>query len=135
MAPKHYDNMKDASLSEYITADTARLVTEPLRVISAGYSEIPLEIHLEPQTRKKLSFPVPWDGVLSGFVRGKEPLRQKLGFTLPLQSATLSDWDGGFVLIFETADADQTAAFRVTEQEVLDVLEHCRRPPDMAEET
>lgn len=134
MAPKHYDNMQDASLSEYITADTARLVPEPLRGISAGYTEIPLEIQLRSQTRKKLSFPVAWDGVLSGFVRGKEQLRQKLGFTLPLQSVTLSDWDEGFVLIFETANADQTAAFRVREEDVLDMLEHCKRPPDMAKE-
>lgn len=131
MAPKHYENIKDAPLSDYVTADTARLIPEQLHGVSGGYTEIPLEIQLQPQTVKKLSFSIPWDGVLSGFVRGKELLRQKLGLTLPIQSVTLSDWDEGFVLIFETANAGQTAAFRVSEQDVLKVLEHCRRPPEM----
>lgn len=89
MAPKHYDNMREAPLSEYITVDTARLVPEPLRNISGGYSEIPLEIQLQSKTAEKLSFYVPWDGVLDGFIKGKEALRQKLGLTLPIQSATI----------------------------------------------
>ena len=131
MAPKHYANMKDAPLSEYITVDTVRLVPESLRNISGGYTEIPLEIQLQSKTVEKLSFYVPWDGVLDGFVRDKELLRQKLGLTLPIQSVTISDWSEGFVLIFETANASQTAAFRINEQDVLYLLENCRRPPEI----
>ena len=131
MAPKHYDNMRDAALSDYITPDTMRLIAESCRSISGGCSEIPLEIQLQPKTAEKLSYHVPWDGVLDGFVRGREPLRQKLGLSLPLQSATISDWNEGFVLIFETADAAETAAFRISEQDVLNLLENCRRPPEM----
>ena len=131
MAPKHYESMKDALLSEYITVDTVRLVSEPLRSISGGYTEIPLEIQLQPKTVQKLSFSVPWDGVLDGYVRGKESLRQKLGLTLPIQSVTISDWDEGFVLIFGTANVSQTAAFRIGEEDVLYLLENCRRPPEM----
>lgn len=131
VAPKHYDNMREAPLSEYITVDTARLVPEPLRNISGGYSEIPLEIQLQSKTAEKLSFYVPWDGVLDGFIKGKEALRQKLGLTLPIQSATISDWDEGFVLIFETAQVSQTAAFKINEKDVLYLLENCRRPPEI----
>ena len=131
MAPKHYENMKDAHLSEFITVETARLVTEALRNYSKGYTEIPLEIQLQWQTAEKLSYSVPWDGVLDGFIRGKEELRQKLGLTLPIQSVTISDWDEGFVLIFETANVSQTAAFRIGEEDVLYLLENCRRPPEM----
>lgn len=131
MAPKHYGNMQDAPLLEYVTADQIRLVPEPLRNIHGGFTEVPLEVQLQPQTVKKLEFPVSWDGGLSGFVRGKEALRQKLGFTLPIQLVTISDWDEGFALIFETKSDNQTAAFRVKEQDVLNVLNHCRRPPEM----
>lgn len=131
MAPKHYNNMREASLSEYITVDAARLVPEPLRNTSGGYTEVPLEIQLQPKTAEKLSFSVPWDGVLDGYVRGKEMLRQKLGLTLPIQSVTISDWDEGFVLIFETAQVSQTAAFRISEKDVLYLLENCRRPPEI----
>ncbi len=131
MAPKHYQNMKDAVLSDYITVDTARLVPESLRSVSAGYTEVPLTIQLQPKTVEKLSFCVPWDGVLDGFVRGKEQLRQKLGLTLPIQSITISDWDEGFALIFETASASQTAAFKINEKDVLYLLENCRRPPEI----
>ena len=133
MAPKHFDNIREAALSEYITVDTARLVPEPLRNISGGYTEIPLEIQLQSKTANKLSFVVPWDGVLDGFIRGKEALQQKLGLTLPIQSATISDWDEGFVLIFETAQPGQTAAFKIDEKDVLYLLNHCRRPPEMKE--
>ncbi len=131
MAPKHYETMQDAPLLEYVTADTVRLVPEPLRNIYGGYTEVPLEIQLQSQTVKKLDFSVSWDGVLNGFVRGKELLRKKLGFTLPIQLVTISDWDEGFALIFETKSANQTAAFRVKEQDVLNVLKNCRRPPEM----
>ena len=92
---------------------------------------MPLEIQLQTKTAEKLSYHVPWDGVLDGFVRGREPLRQKLGLSLPIQSATISDWNEGFVLIFETADAAETAAFRISEQDVLNLLENCRRPPEI----
>lgn len=131
MAPKHYENMKDASLSEYISVDLTRLVPESLRKIHGGFTEVPLEIQLKPKSAARLSFPVPWDGILYGFVRGKEALRQKLGFDLPVQSATISDWNGTFVLIFETEETEQTAAFRVGGNDVLYLLEHCRRPPEL----
>lgn len=128
--PKHYENMRDASLSEYMNTDITRLVSESMRNIHAGITEVPLEVQLQPKTAAKLSFYVPWDGILYGFIRGKEALRKKLGFSLPLLSATISDWNGKFVLIFETEKPDQTAAFRISEKDVLYLLEHCRRPPE-----
>lgn len=131
VAPKHYENITDASVSDYLNANMARLVLDSQRNLQGGFTEVPLEVQLQRNTASKLSFEVPWDGILYGFVRGKEALRQKLGLDLPIQSVTISDWNGKFALIFETKKADQTAAFRISEKEVLNLLENCRRPPEM----
>ncbi len=133
MAPKHYENMKEALLSELLTAELARLVPSSLRTLSGGYTEIPLEVRLRPETAEKLSYRIPWDGTLYGFVRGKEALRMRLGLPVPPESVTLSDRKGRFTLIFETEPAESTAAFSVSEAEVLALLEQCRRPADLTE--
>ena len=62
MAPKHYENMRDASLYEYITPDIVRTISKEQRDIPGGVTEIPLEIQLKKKSMKKLSFNVPWDG-------------------------------------------------------------------------
>ena len=130
MAPNHYENMRDASLYEYITPDIVRTISKEQRDIPGGVTEIPLEIQLKKKSMKKLSFNVPWDGILYGFVRGKEILREKTGLTFPIRSITISDWDGHFVLIFETENAHQVAAFYVKSDDVIYLLENCRRVPE-----
>ena len=130
MAPKHYENMKDVSLFAYVTPDIVRTIPESQRDIPGGLTETPLEIHLKKKSAKRLSFHVPWDGILYGFIRGKDRFRAKAGLILPIKSATISDWDRQFVLILETEDANQTAAFSVKTDDVIYLLENCLRAPE-----
>lgn len=130
MSPKHYANMRDVSLPDYITPNIVRTISESARKIRGGPSEIPLVIQLKKGTAERLSFPVPWDGMLYGFIRGKEALRVRAGLELPIRSATLSDWDGRFALILETEKLGQTAAFSVKNEDVIFLLENCLRAPE-----
>lgn len=124
----HYRNTRDGNLFDYLSADRTRLISQKLRHLPCGVSEIPLEFHLKPESVKKLSFSVPWGGVIYGFTRPRAEFEQKLGVRSRITGATVSDWDGQFVLIFETADETESAAFRVSASDVWLLLEGARRP-------
>lgn len=130
MAPKHFEYMREVSLMDYLTPDLVRTVPGRLGITPGGYSEVPLAIHLKEPTVKKLSFHVPWDGEICGFIRKKELLKEKAGIEIPLKLVTLSDWDDHFAFIIETEVIHQAAAFSVSTDEVVYLLENCRRCPD-----
>ncbi len=129
MAREHFDNTRDAALFDCLSIAGTRLVSRDLRHLPGGYSEAPLEVHLKPETAAKLSFEVPYGGVLYGFVHPREAIRQRLGLPSPITDVTISDWDGRFVLIFETQNEADALALNVSGADVLRLLESCRRPP------
>lgn len=130
MSGEHFHNIKDANLFDCLNTAQTRLVPSKLRHIPAGRSELPIEFHLKPETVKKLSFKVPWGGVIYGFVHPKEKIKERLGLRSDITEVTVSDWDGRFVLIFETVNEVDTAAFNVAENDVIRLIEECRRPID-----
>jgi len=132
---KHYENITKTALSDYITPDKFRTVMPPQWEINAGYSELPVAITLKKETAGKLSFDVPWDGMIYGFVRAKFQLQEKLGMKNVPISAAINDWDTGFVLVFEEKDPKETKAFEIESSEVIYLLENCTRVPEQKSRT
>lgn len=130
MSGEHFKNMKNANLFDCLKLEQTRLVPTSLRHIHAGYSEAPLEFHLKPETVKKLSFKVPWGGTLYGFVHPKAAIKERLGLKSDITCVTVSDWDGRFVLIFETENEADAAAYNVSQNDVIKLLENCCKPID-----
>lgn len=130
MAAQHYENMKNARLFDLISIRRTRTVTADIRDLPGGISEIPIEFQLKHNTADKLSFSVPWDGVLYGFVHPKSQIMQRLGAKAQPTKLTVADWDDSFALIYETANPKDTGAFYVSGDDVIKLLEECRRPPE-----
>ena len=130
MASQHYENMKTARLFDCLEICRTRTVTSDVRDLPGGITEIPIEIRLKCNTAQRLSFTIPWDGILYGFVHPKSQIMQRLGAKKPLKKLTVADWDDTFVLIYETIDPKDTGAFYVSGDDVIKLLEECRRPPE-----
>ena len=131
MSGGHYDNIKNANLFDCLSISQTRIVSSNLRNVPAGYSEVPLVFHLRPETAKKLTFKVPWGGVVYGFINSAHRLREKLGLGSNITDVAISDWDGRFMLIFETENETDSVAFNVEEKDVIKLLNECRRPTEM----
>ena len=129
MSGEHFQNIMNASLFDYISAYDVRLVPSSIRNEYPGRTEIPLELHFKPSTVKKLSYSVPWGGVLYGFVRNADELSQKIGIKSELVRVTVSDWDERFVLIFGAQSEKDTLAFNISEEDALKLAGSCLRPP------
>lgn len=127
---KHYENLTKTVLSDYITPDKFRTVMPPQWEFNAGYSEIPVAITLKKETADKLSFNVPWDGMIYGFIRGKFQLQEKLEMKNVPTMVSISDWETKFVLVFEEKDPKETKAFEIESSEVIYLLENCTRVPE-----
>lgn len=130
MANEHYQNIKNCVLSDYLPAEIFRTILPDQREIIRGITELPVEIEFKRKNKRLLSFEVPWDGMVYGYVRGKEALCERLELGKDIKLISLTDWDDKFVLVFETGDDRDTRAFYVTTQEVVELLENCRRVPE-----
>ena len=127
---KHYENITKTALSEYITPDKFRTVMPPQWEFSAGYSELPVAITLKKKTAGMLSFDVPWDGMIYGFVRSKFDIQKKLGMVNMPKLVNIIDWEDKFVLVFEEKNPKEIKAFEITAKEVIELLENCTRTPE-----
>ena len=125
----HFDAAKYGSLSDFITPDKFRTVSEQQRTLM-GFTEIAVEIQLKEHTRKLLSFTVPWDGELYGCVRDKKRLQEKLGFTSEISKVYIQDWDNRFLVLFEQANDVGYYAVYVPTEDVVYLLENCLRIPE-----
>ncbi len=132
---KHYENITKTALSDYITPDKFRTVMPPQWEINAGYTELPVAITLKKGTAEKLSFDVPWDGMIYGFVRGKFQIQEKLGMKNVPKSAAINDWETNFVLVFEDENPKETKAFEIDSSDVIYLLENCTRVPEQKTRT
>ncbi len=112
-----YKNAPSAKLADFIPADKFWTILSQQRHIEGGVSEIPVEIHTKKPFADTLSFNIEWDGIVYGFVRGRNEI-------------TVSDWDDKFQLLFEGEKETDEMPFFVTGEEVRELLENCRRVPE-----
>ena len=128
MSGNHYNDAQSCRLSDHITPDKFRTVLyEQYKMPGGGSTEIPVEITLKKDTANKLCFDPPSDGMLYGFARILPQVKQTYG----AQKARLfiNDWDDKLVMVYELDGKDEKAFF-ITAQEVLELLEKCRRVPE-----
>ena len=126
-----YNNAPTVTLSDYIPSKLFRTVLPEQRHTPCGISEVPIEIQIKEPFAKTLSFWVPWDGLLYGFVRRKKELLSKLGDVSAIKLISLEDWDDKFLLLFD-CDKDGEKPFFVSAESVRVLLENCRRVPEQA---
>lgn len=126
-----YKNAAEVKLAEYIPAKLFRTILPEHRHYPCGITELPVEIQFKKEFAKTLSFKVPWDGIMYGFVRGKKDIALKLGNTA-IKHISLQDWDDRFLLLFEGEDKGDEIPFFVSHDDVRDLLENCRRVPEQA---
>lgn len=96
--------------------------------------EIAVKLELKDAFRGELSFPVAWDGILYGFALGKagmDEFRSAHGYDLPGSLLlTLEDWDDVFCMTAEYgSDTKKETSYYVPREDVLSLLENCRRIP------
>lgn len=127
-----YNNAPTVKPAEFIPAKLFRTILSEQRHTPGGISELPVEIQLKETFAKTLSFNVPWDGLLYGFVRGKKDIVGRLEDFDEVKRISLQDWDDRFLLMFESGDKDAEKAFFVSRDEVRELLENCRRVPEQA---
>lgn len=126
-----YKDAPAVRLSEYIPAKLFRTILPEQRHTPCGISELPVEIQLKKAFAKTLSFKVPWDGLMYGFVRGKKDIFAKLG-DFAARHVSIQDWDDRFLLLFEGADKGSEKPFFVSPADVKELLENCLRVPEQA---
>lgn len=122
-----YNNAPQVKLADYIPADRFRTILAESRHMGGGITEIPAEIQISKEFARKLSFNVPWDGLLYGFVRRKRELEAEV--MEGIDKIYIQDWDDRFLLLFENPERHEEKAFFVTCEEVIELLENCRRVP------
>lgn len=129
MAPKQYQNAPFVRLSDYISADRFRTVLHKQYEEPHGLSEIPVEIELGDELAKLLSFRIPWDKWLYGFVRRNvllNELNNEDGVN-SIKLISIHDWDGKLLMVID-AKKGEIPCF-VKPEEVKELLENCLRPP------
>ena len=60
-------------------------------------------------------------------------MQEKLGLSDKITNVTIADWDDRFVLIFDTEKSTGAAAFYISGEDVLLLLENCRRVPEQSD--
>lgn len=124
-----YKNAESIVLSDFIPAEYFRTISPEHRKLGGGISEIPVEVQMKEAFAKTLSFPVPWDCIVYGFVRSKRNIIEKLGGFEKLSRIHIVDWDDRFLVMFEGEKETDEKPFFVTPDEVRYMLENGRRIP------
>lgn len=125
-----YKDAPQVRLADYIPADKFRTILPESRHFGGGISEIAAEIQVSPHFAQKLSFNVPWDGLLYGFVRRRRELEAEVMDGQKINRIFIQDWDQKFLLLFEGGEKKSIEkAFLVEPDDVLMLLENCLRVP------
>ncbi|MDY3929002.1 MAG: hypothetical protein SOZ34_06525 [Clostridia bacterium] len=128
--PERYKNVEFGSLSDYITPDKFRTISESMRSIPMGVTEFAVEIHLKKNVKNKLSFKTPWDGIIYGCAREKDDLKQKLNLESEIKVAYIMDWDDKFLVLLELKNSSERPVVYVHSEDVIYLLENCWRIPE-----
>lgn len=78
-----------------------------MRHIPPGITEFAVEIHMKYELKSKLSFKIPWDGIIYGCARDKRTLKEKLGLKSDIKTAYLVDWDGKYLFLIEMENQEE----------------------------
>ncbi len=127
---KRYDNITKVQLEFVLPSNYFRLVNAENRKQPHGISEIPVLIDLKKDFGRNLSFNIPWDGELYGFLRGKNKLFEKINNDM-VAKATINNWDNGFVIIFESKNGTEGPVYSIEKSEVIKLLEECIKPESL----
>lgn len=128
--PERYKNIKFGSLNEYITSDKFRTIGDDMRHIPLGITEFAVEIHMKHNLKSKLSFKVPWDGIIYGCARGKKNIAESLNLKSEIKTAFLIDWDDKYLFLLELENQDEVPVMYVNSTDILTLLENCSRIPE-----
>ncbi len=127
---KHYNDIELSSLNQIFPNKYFRLISSDFKKISYGISEIPVSIDLKKGFSKELSFKIPWDGELYGFVRNKSEIFKNIDSDKAVK-LTISNWDNKFILIFEDEKGNPDKVFSVSKADIVKMLEECMKPPTL----
>lgn len=127
--PVRYKNVKFCSLNEYITPDRFRTVGDDMRHIPIGITEFAVEVHMKHESKRKLSFKTPWDGIIYGCARDKRVLKQKLELKSDIKTAYLIDWDEQYLFLLELENQQEYPVAYVPGEDIINLLENCIRIP------
>lgn len=127
MIIEEFKNAPTVSLSDYLTPDKFRTITEQQREYELGVSEAPAEIRLKRRMRELLDFAIPWDGIIYACARDKRKMAEKLGAAGGIVTIYLDDQGDCFMLLFEFDDNSKPAVFRIETEDVVTLLENCWR--------
>ncbi|MBP1736512.1 MAG: hypothetical protein H6Q60_393 [Oscillospiraceae bacterium] len=119
-------------LAQYIPATHFRTV-ESFELMPGGITEVKAELELKNAFMDRLSFAMPWDGKLYGYVRPTpdfEAFCINNGFRFQqVRTFYFADWDTRFLLTIELSDeaGGGEHAYTVSQEDMAALLEHCIR--------
>ncbi len=128
---EHYANAPTVKLEDYIPVKLFRTVHRTEAYLPGGITEIKVIIDIERPLAKKLSFRTSSSGRIHGFVRMNDLLKSintKSDKGSTVRRITVNDWGNKALLVIEMEN-DEEKPFFVPIQELIDLLENCRRAP------
>ncbi len=128
---EHYANAPTVKLEDYIPVKLFRTVHRTEADLPGGITEIKVIIDIERPLAKKLSFRTSSSGRIHGFVRMNDLLKSintKSDKGSTIRRLTVNDWGNKALLVIEMEN-DEEKPFFVPIQELIDLLENCRRAP------
>lgn len=95
-----------------------------------GKYEFPIVFEFKRKVLDKLSFDVPWDGKIYGFVRLSKALSEFLRGKVTMNAKFyVNDWDGAIVFIVEDDSKNYEVAYHVDGLDIIYLLEGALRIP------
>lgn len=128
---EHYANAPTVKLEDYIPVKLFRTVHRTEADLPGGITEIKVIIDIERPLAKKLSFRTSSSGRIHGFVRMNDLLKSintKSDKGSTVRRITVNDWGNKALLVIEMEN-DEEKPFFVPIQELINLLENCRRAP------
>lgn len=132
---EHYANAPTVKLEDYLPVKLFRTVHRTEADLRGGITEIKVIIDIERPLAKKLSFRTSSSGRIHGFVRMNTLLRSintKESKGTTIRRITLNDWGTKALMVIEMEN-DEEKPFFVSEKDLIDLLENCRRAPQQSE--
>ena len=129
---KTYAGAKTAALADYIPAELFRTVHRTEADLPGGITEIKVVIDIEKPLAQKLSFRTSSSGFVYGFVRKNELLRsldKRTGAAETINDITLNDWGSKVIMVIAYQKQGVELPLFVSTQDLIYLLEHCRRVP------
>ena len=128
---EHYANAPTVKLEDYIPVKLFRTVHRTESDLPGGITEIKVIIDIERPLARKLSFRTSSSGRIHGFVRMNALLKSintKKDNGSIVRRITINDWGNKALMVIEMEN-DEEIPFFVSTQDLIDLLENCRRAP------